>query len=296
MFDFRYHVASLAAVFLALIIGIVVGVGISGKGFVSDSERRVLNLQIDDLRNRLDSANRSRNELARAQRAAQTFVSDAYPALMAGRMQTLRIGLVFAGHEDGRLRGLVEQALDDAGGDPPVRTEALKLPIDLRTLRRALVKRPALAALATRRLVGELGRRLGEAFVLGNSLLWQLLAPTLVEERSGNDKPTVDGVVIARTAQPQKGSTARFLAGFYAGLASAGVPAVGVERTDSLPSAVAAFAKHDLSTVDDLDTEAGRLALVLVLGGASSGQYGVKKSADDGVLPDIPPAAAAGSG
>ena len=39
MFDLRYHVASLAAVFLALIIGIVVGVGISGKGFVADSER-----------------------------------------------------------------------------------------------------------------------------------------------------------------------------------------------------------------------------------------------------------------
>ena len=32
MFDLRYHVASLAAVFLALIIGILVGVGISDRG------------------------------------------------------------------------------------------------------------------------------------------------------------------------------------------------------------------------------------------------------------------------
>ena len=56
MFDLRYHVASLAAVFLALIIGIVVGVGISGKGFVSDSERALLNERIADLNNRLDSA------------------------------------------------------------------------------------------------------------------------------------------------------------------------------------------------------------------------------------------------
>ena len=31
MFDLRYHVASLAAVFLALIIGILVGVGISER-------------------------------------------------------------------------------------------------------------------------------------------------------------------------------------------------------------------------------------------------------------------------
>ena len=56
MFDLRYHVASLAAVFLALIIGILVGVGISGKGFVSDSERKLFNERIADLKSRLDSA------------------------------------------------------------------------------------------------------------------------------------------------------------------------------------------------------------------------------------------------
>jgi hypothetical protein len=290
MFDLRYHVASLAAVFLALIIGIVVGVGISGKGFVSDSERRVLNLQIDDLKHRLDSANLRGTQLARAQRAAQTFVSDAYPALMDTRMAGLRVALVFAGHVDGRIRSLVEQALDDAGGDPPLRTRALKLPIDPPALRRALAKHPALAALATRRRIGDLGHRLGEDLVAGGDpLIWQLLAAGLVEERSGGDKPPVDAVVIGRTVKPQAGLTARFLAGFYAGLSSAGVPAVGVERTSDTDSAVAAFAKHDLSTVDDLDAAAGRLALVLLLGGATPGQYGVKKTADDGVLPPIVP-------
>jgi hypothetical protein len=68
------------------------------------------------------------------------------------------------------------------------------------------------------------------------------------------------------------------------------VPAVGVERSGAGDSAVTAFAKHDLSTVDDLDTEAGRLALVLLLGGATPGRYGVKQTAEDGVLPEIPPA------
>ena len=53
-------------------------------------------------------------------------------------------------------------------------------------------------------------------------------------------------------------------------------------------TAVEAFAKQKLSTVDDLDTEAGRLALALLLSGADGGQYGVKKTARDGVLPPIP--------
>jgi copper transport outer membrane protein MctB len=295
MFDLRYHVASLAAVFLALIIGIVVGVGISGKGFVSDSERSLLNQQIADLRGRLDSATRRSTDLARSQRAAQTFVADAYPALMAGRMAGLRIGLVFAGHVDGRMRSLVEEALDDAGGDPPLRVRALKLPIELPELRRALAGRPVLGALASEARVGELGRRLGEELVAGgDSPLWRLLSADLVEERAGNDRPPVDAVVVARTVPAQSGASAKFLGGFYAGLAASRVPAVGVERTKTADSAVEAFAKRDLSTVDDLDTQAGRLALVLLLGGATAGQYGLKQSAGDGILPPIAPLTATG--
>jgi hypothetical protein len=292
MFDLRYHVASLAAVFLALIIGIVVGVGISGKGFVSDSERSLLNERIADLNRRLDSTTKRGKELARAQRAAQTFVTDAYPALMDGRLAGANVALVFAGPVDGRVRGLVEQSLDDAGADPPVRVRALKLPIGLPALRRALARRPALAALATQRRVGDLGKRLGEDFVAGgDSVLWRLLSAQLVEEQSGDDAPSADGVVVARTVPPQSGVTARFLSGFYAGLGSAGTPAVGVERMRDADSAIDAFARHDLSTVDDLDSEAGRLSLVLLLAGGPPGSYGVKKSAHDGLLPSVPTSA-----
>jgi hypothetical protein len=289
VFDLRYHVASLAAVFLALIIGIVVGVGISGKGFVNDSERLLFNQQIEDLKSRLDSATKRGADLTRAQRAMQAFVQDAYPALMDSRLAGSRVALVFAGPVDGRVRSLVEQALSDAGAQPPVRVRALKLPIDLPAIRRALAKRPALAALATQRRVDDLGRRLGTDLVVGDdSVLWQLLSADLLEEKAGNDAPSADAVVVSRSVPPQSGVTARFLAGFYAGLNAPGVPAVGVEVSRPGTSAIEAFAKQKLSTVDDLDAQAGRLALALLLAGADPGQYGVKKSARDGVLPQIP--------
>jgi hypothetical protein len=290
VFDLRYHVASLAAVFLALVIGIVVGVGISGKGFVSDSERRLLNAQIADLQGRLDSASKRASDLARAQRTAQTFVSDAYPALMAARMSGKRTALVFIGPVNGHLRSLVEQALSDANGEPPVRLRALKLPIDPATIKQRLAKRPGLASYATDARLGDLGRRLGEAFVTGaDAALWQLLVDDLVEEQSGNDRLPADAVVVVRTVKPQQGASARFLAGFYDGLAAAGAPAVGVETSSTSDSAIDVFSKNDLSSVDDVDTEAGRLALVLLLGGATPGQYGTKQTAKNGVLPPIAP-------
>jgi Copper transport outer membrane protein, MctB len=289
VFDLRYHVASLAAVFLALIIGILVGVGISGKGFVSDSERALLNDKIDRLQSAVNQNQKRVTDLTRAQRSAQAFVQDAYPALMNGRLSSSKVALVFAGPIDRHVRSLVEQTLGDAGAEPPLRIWALKLPIDLPRFRRTLAKRPALAALATQRRVGDLGRRLGSELVVGGDTpLWNALAPDLVEEKEGNDRPPADAVVVARSVAPQSGVTARFLAGFYQGLRAPGSPAVGVEVLRPGTSAVEAFARQQLSTVDDLDTQSGRLALALLLAGADSGNYGVKKNAHDGVLPPIP--------
>ena len=59
-------------------------------------------------------------------------------------------------------------------------------------------------------------------------------------------------------------------------------------------SAIPAFELAGLSTVDSVDTSAGRLGLVLLLGGAEPGNYGVDETADDGVLPPIPPLPAQG--
>src|SRR4029078_8916676 len=125
MFDLRYHVASLAAVFLALIIGIVVGGGISGQGFVSDSQRSLLNERIDELQSRLDSATKRDTDLARSQRAAQAFVQQAYPALMNGSLAGANVGLVFAGPIDGGVRSQVEQTLGDAGAGSLLRIRAV---------------------------------------------------------------------------------------------------------------------------------------------------------------------------
>ena len=47
MFDLRYHVASLAAVFVALIVGILVGVGLAGSG-VNKADLSLMRLQRDN--------------------------------------------------------------------------------------------------------------------------------------------------------------------------------------------------------------------------------------------------------
>jgi hypothetical protein len=69
----------------------------------------------------------------------------------------------------------------------------------------------------------------------------------------------------------------------------ADVPLVGVETSNTTESAVVDYTREGASSVDDVDTTIGRLALALLLAGGQPGHYGVKDSATDGVVPPIEP-------
>ena len=119
--------------------------------------------------------------------------------------------------------------------------------------------------------------------------LWDALESELVEVREGDLREPVDGVVVMRTGEPQTGDSARFLAGLYQGLGSAGVPVVGVEPTRVEQSAIPAFQRYRLSTVDGVDTPVGALAMLLAARGPGCcGDYGVRDTADK-ILPPIEP-------
>jgi hypothetical protein len=288
MFDLRYHVASLAAVFLALVIGILVGVGISSGGFVQKGERRILHAEIDRLERSLDAARARTGDLSRAQRATATYVEESYPMFMADRLAGRRVALVFVGPVDAEVRDLVERTLVDAGAGATLRMRALRVPVDTDALGGLLDGRPALARYRRPDAERELGIRLAQELVRGaKAPVWRLLSPQLVAERSGNEGLPADAVVVARSVAAQQGRTSRLLRGFYEGLAASGVPAVGVETSRAATTAVDAFDKASLSSVDFVDTEVGRLALALLLAGARPGSYGLKQTATDGILPPI---------
>jgi hypothetical protein len=133
-------------------------------------------------------------------------------------------------------------------------------------------------------LGGELARELVDG---GDAPAWDALTPFIVEEKSGSFRRPVDGVVVARTVKAQQGDTSQLLKGFYSTLADLDVPTIGVEPSGVSESAVGTWSEAGLSTVDDIETPAGRLALALLLSGSSIGNYGLKETADDGIVPPV---------
>jgi hypothetical protein len=296
VFDLRYHVASLTAVFLALVIGILVGVGISGRGFVTDAERDNFNRRLAALNEQLQEEEQTVEDLELRQDAAQDFVEGAYPVLAEGRLEDRNIVVLVVGSYDETLNQVREAVVEDADGDL-VRVRAVTVPIRAEEIESALLSDADAGEYVGKDELDDLGRDLARELVEGGETpLWDLLTPDLVGQRQGSSAPEADGVVVIRQAPPQQGDTARFLAGLYRGLASSGVPAVGVEPTRVLQSAIPVLSRAGLSTVDGIDTPLGALALILVLAGPESGDFGVRDTAVDGVLPTLEPLPPATSG
>jgi hypothetical protein len=293
MFDLRYHVTSLAAVFIALVIGILVGVALASHG-LGNSERKSLEDDIRRAQNRVDALQARVDALQQSGAASATFVNSTYNALMTDRLKGKRIAVLFVGSVDHAIEGDIAGAIRDAGGRTALRLYAVQVPIDAAAIEQRLAGRPALAKYSTDDQLRNLGRELGQEFVAGNDTpVWNALRNLIVQEatpRFGASKRPADGVIVVRTADPQMRQTAPFVTGLYEGAADAGVPAVGVARSTSDFSAKPVFQHAQLSTVDDVDLDAGKLALAIVLSQpASRADYGLKAS---DLLPLVTPALA----
>src|SRR5919202_5745789 len=102
MFDFRYHLVSLAAVFIALAVGILLGAAISGK--LGDAENALTKDRLESLNDQLAQERARSDIVARRSDAAEELLSDAYPSLMEGRLAGKGFAVLFLGPVDGALR------------------------------------------------------------------------------------------------------------------------------------------------------------------------------------------------
>ncbi len=276
MFDFRYHALSLVAVFLALSVGLLLGIAIGDAGLVSSGERKLREGLSGDVREARAEAARLRAELE----ARERYEQQAYPLMVAGRLAQRRIGLIALGGGSDRVVRAVRAALTPSGGELKS-VSVVRLPLDLEgiaeraagTRYARLRRRPA--------LVEPLARRIGLQYVTGGRLLRRVRAALL--SRYPGEFEGLDAVVLYRDRGELGPAQARladaFEQGLIDGLTELRVPVVGVETTATAPSQIGWFRDRDVTTVDDVDELAGRAALVFALAG-ETGAFGRKPTAD----------------
>ena len=285
----RYHAVSLAAVFLALAVGILIGAGF-GNDIVNKETQNLEKSLKSDVVDARDRADALQVELNRE----REFGQRAYPALVGGLLTGERVAIVELGSPPEEVRSDVETALEPTGASLG-EVASVREPPDLNGLAGEARGRNVAGLAHDGDQLERFAAHSGGALVEGGPL-FESVRGTLLSGFSGR-VGGIDAVVVVRQepsdlSSRESDATGRLQAGLLTGLRGTGVPVVGVELSDSDPSSIGFFESADLSSVDSVDLTSGRVALVYALAGAQ-GSFGIKTTADR-LLPELlgPPAVA----
>lgn len=313
MIDFRYHVVSIVAVFLAGAVGLVLGTTTINGVVLKDLRGRVNELTDDKsaLRGQLSDA---QSQLTRD----DTFVAAAEQPLIAGRLTGHRVAVVEVPGASDDLANRLAQAVLDAGAEVVSEIKITDSWVDPSQAARLdnLVTSLAPAGVApgqdgspAQRAATVLGRlamsRKPGAGSLGLAqFLTGLEGAHMVKLRGGDPRPADLALVVSApgrsdgvTPSPSATSSGEALLDLVGSLDTAGEGAVvagtaDATRSGGLLAAVRRSGISDtVSTVDSVDTPRGVVAAVFALAAQPRGDAGAygQAAAGDVALPDLGP-------
>ncbi len=278
----RYHATSLIAVFLALAVGILIGAEFGGDA-LTNTRRDLENSLVGNLQDARSRADELSGELGRS----NEFAERVYPVLTQGRLEGKRIAIIALGGLPSEDTNAVEDALGPTGARL-VGVGVVREPVDLSGLAADLAKTRFADIRSNADTLTAFGVGAGRQLVRGG-ILPELVRGHLFSRASGNFG-ALDGVIVVRNQPQDMGPVQRTTAGtlesgLLSGITATRTPAVGVETSTAEVSSISSFQANDLSSVDDVELTAGKLAMVFSLLGAE-GSFGIKGSADR-LLPDL---------
>ena len=201
--------------------------------------------------------------------------------------------MLFVGPIDRGVSFAIGKAVRDAGG-AVVRTRSIGVPIDVPAVQDALRRLPAFRRLQGADHLDDLGNALADELAAGGKTpLWDALGEVIVQEREGPAappptpssspaRPTPSGVRPRRSWRAStRASRDRGPGRGHGGIGH------GCERHPCVLPGRALDGRRRRHV-------GGPSGLVLLLGGAEPGSYGLSEAARDGVLPAIPPSQSPG--
>ena len=289
MFDYRYHALSLAAVLFALAVGLLIGVAIGDSSLVSSAKSGI----VHDLSSELNEIRHKDEGLQSKLSEQEAFGASLYPLAVHDLLAGRSVGLLFFGASSDEVNGLASAAVGKAGASLST-VAAVREPLELEAVAR-LAAGTRFAGLARSiALLERFGEQIGRELVKGGANVGRDLLSregnTLLSAFDGKFAH-LEGLIVMRDdpaamSAAQSEATAALQSGLLAGVAAERAPAVGVELTGTEPSQVPWYKGERISSVDDLDAQAGQAALGYALAGAA-GAYGSKSSANS-LLPSVP--------
>lgn len=281
--DLRFHIASLAAVFIALGLGILVGTAFVSTPVVERAVVKQQNRIIQKLDATVGDLRRQTQEAEKNEAAMRALL----PRLVAGKLAERRVLVVRVGDYPEAAEQAAE-ALRQAGASVTMVAlpedawrRALGLPINGDT-QRLIEEAQRLAPLLTADIASPaLDAYRDDGRITGDALEGPARLVVLVGGKEALQPPAG-----SPDARPEElASLARDLSGALAkAWQAAGITVVGAEAMAADISFVPAYQAANIASVDNIDRAGGQIALPFALAGEKAA-YGVKPTADR-VLPE----------
>lgn len=286
----RQHIASLIAVFFSMIVGILVGVALTGP---PGREQSLLLRRIETRLRRLVDENRRLAERVKELEGEISFrdrIDEQLARLVfEGRLEGRSLAVIWAGRAKGKkaLLGALSQARAKVVGEVELRPGMAKLKQEIvsRMAKALQVKEPLQPGI----LSGKGAHLLAFSIVEGKApKILTLLRKAGATRHVGTFGAPADTVVIVHPKANLEGTIPPGTEeGLVKGATQSGAYVVACETTkvSEEDSFVPLYQRFDVPTVDNVDTPPGRIALVLVLEGRR-GHFGIKSTAE-GPLPPL---------
>lgn len=303
MVDFRYHLVSIVAVFLALGIGVLMGSGVVGEPLLDNIRDRARDVQAFNDRLKEDVG-----ELEHDLSVSRDFIETVEPMLVDGRLAGDEVVIVDVASGDVPLDAVLEELEDGAGArvasiitiSEDFELAAEEDVVELARILGSSAEREELRVEAATevgaRIAALAGRRRGAADTADT--LYTLEDAgflDLAEEEEGTPVPPGASVVIAASGVTDPTFRIDQVVTALGEAAAASAPVVVVETADSAWG-IAGSVRGDgdlsnlIATVDNVDKLSGRIALVMTLDrleGDEPGHFGEKDDVD--VIPEPGP-------
>lgn len=280
----RYHIYSLAAVFFALTIGIVIGTALARSPLAPSEQSTIRQYErwMHDLRAGIETAGKEAASAKELARKSEEFCQAALPVVAKGRLAWRNVALIRTGDYDD-LTGTVKRALEMAGAQVVSITDISRnYPFsDEDKLREALVKSGVALSVDEERPSGKLWALIGDAILTGRQgYILPKLQQAGVAGFTGDYNRSARLVVLVGGSASDKANTAAAVdSPLLAQLSQPNVTVVGCESGSAGSSYVKAWQKTGIATVDNADTSMGQIALICALNGERA-NFGLKDTAD----------------
>jgi hypothetical protein len=267
MYNLRYHIASLVAVFLALAIGLILG-GLVVRQGGFDSQQKAL---VSSLRSEYNKIKTSNTELKSSLAFESGYAKQMTDSWVAGRLAGSTVVVVnsTASNEGAEE---AQAAVKSAGGSVALVT--LQLPeFGLRDSQVASSVAAVLRSTTASPTATDVAKQLVVEWTGGSSThaLTDVLVSAGVMKTEGLTRSTVATLAVDVASMDHDPDPAGLeVAAAYASL---GHFALGAERFDSQTGVAAAASARKLSALDTLGTDPGRFTLVALLTGGQQGFY-----------------------